>query len=621
MNFPRTAALLCLAASTVHAEKPAAPPPPVRTVLNGGFERSFQSPNLWSGIDKDGNLAGFRTQMPVLNESGNIADTPLPISPAIGDLNGDNLPDILASDPVGYIRIYFNSGTATEPKFTFGELTMPYLALREGQPPWTLPTFGGVEAGRWGYLWVNRRKGVSVALADNGNAGKLDLVAGTYNGEIFLIPNTGSAKAPLFAQPQSLAKANLKLTKNPDSRWGNVFAPLMYDWDGDKKPDLLVGEGSYSANNVHLFLNSGTALAPMFSEEKRQPLALGEGREQLRPALADANGDGQLDLVVADRRGRLTAYLRPQGWKFGDTIKPSGYLAKSGGLTQDENQALVLGAGIHAIAAGDLNGDGLFDLVTGKNTGRMMWLANKGTKEQPKFETPADLKGTAPTPGVWLLPSQWDIEVGLMKGNFFAYASCVGSQEDASAEPREGSKVLKLGYAPCPNKVMPRPIWSSTASGNTGQAPDDDALFRASAEERGRISPPNIFIIRQSIQLEIGKTYTFSFQAKGAKVSNEKVTIAWRGYKKLGEDRLVRKERGAVERKANAIAEARNESFDFSAGSSWGTVNKQIKVDFKNERELNKEKLTSEGVIEIIFELMAPDGVLYLDDIKLVPSA
>jgi hypothetical protein len=49
-------------------------------------------------------------------------------------------------------------------------------------------------------------------------------------------------------------------------------------------------------------------------------------------------------------------------------------------------------------------------------------------------------------------------------------------------------------------------------------------------------------------------------------------------------------------------------------------VNKSFKIEFKKERDLNKEKLTSEAILEISFELAPPDGFLYLDDLKLIPQ-
>jgi len=611
---------------TLAAQNPSpAPSGPKDAIRNGSFERTLQTPNLWSGVDKDGFLAGFRGFLPVLNESGNVAETPMPVAVAVGDLNGDGLADLLSSDPLGYLRVYFNRGSKEQPKFTSGEIATPWLASGEGDPPWRPPGLGGGnEISGWNQKWAKRRLGVRVSLADLTGTGKLDLVAGNYFGDLFIVRNSGTAQTAQFPQPQPLAKAMVPTRKDSTRRWGNVFAPLLHDWDGDGQPDLLVGEGSYSANNIHLLLNQGSAAAPLFSEEKQMPLALGEGREQLTPALADLNGDTQPDLLVTDRRGRLTAYLRPGGWKWGDAIQPSGFLSKNGGLTPEENQALVLGSGIHTIGTGDLNGDGLFDLVVGKSNGRLAWAPNKGSKEAPKFDPPSDLSGDKPVPPVWQVPSQWDLDIGISRGNFLAYATGVSAAEDAAAQPVNGTRALKFGYATPPNTVLPRPallVPAARSFDRRDEREGSDALFRDSAEQRGIGAPSNLFTLRQPVQMEIGKTYTLSFQAKGNQVANATYTLGWRGFKQLGEDRLVRGERGAVQRERNTISDGEVQSTDFRPSGNWSAVSKDFKIQFGKERDLNKEKLTSEGILEITFELAAPDGFLYLDDLKLVPSS
>ena len=621
MSFRHPAAFLLLAPIAVLAQAPA-PAGPKDAIRNGGFERTLQAPNLWSGVDKDGFLAGFRGFLPVLNEGGSVAETPMPVGVSVGDLNGDGLPDILSSDPLGFIRIYFNSGSKEQPKFTTGELTTPWLASGEGEPPWRPPGLNASEVQAWNQRWAKRRMGVRASLATTSAAGKADLIAGNYFGDIFVVPNDGSVQSPKFAQPGSIGKAVTPTMKNPLQRWGNVFAPLLHDWDEDGKPDLLVGEGSYSANSVHLFLNQGSATALVFNEEKRQPLALGDGRQQLSPALADVNADGKKDMVVADRSGRVTAYLRPGNWKFGDAISPSGFLAKNGGLSPDQGQALVLGAGINTVATGDMNGDGLFDLVVGKSNGRIAMAMNKGTKDAPKFDVPADLAGEKPVPVAWQLPSQWDVDTGDSRGNFFAYANSVSAQDDSGAQPAEGTRALRFGYAAAPNKTLATPgisIPASNAFMRQGEREQIDPFFRGSAEQRGTGAPSNFFVLRQPVQMEIGKNYKLSFQAKGNKVANGTYSLGWRGFKQLAEDRLVRGERGAVQRQRNVLSDTEVVSADFRPSGNWSAVSKDFRIQFKKERDLNKEKLTSEGILEISFELAAPDGFLYLDDIKLVP--
>src|SRR5882762_808134 len=91
-------------------------------ILNGDFAKSAPADNLWDGVDGAGFLAGFRRGTYALTESGKVGGQDMPISVSLVDLNGDGLPDIVTSDPSGVLRAFFNSGTKTEPKFTYAEI-------------------------------------------------------------------------------------------------------------------------------------------------------------------------------------------------------------------------------------------------------------------------------------------------------------------------------------------------------------------------------------------------------------------------------------------------------------------------------------------------------------------
>ncbi|MFM8657236.1 MAG: FG-GAP repeat domain-containing protein [Chthoniobacterales bacterium] len=617
MKLPHPAAFLLLAPALALAQAPA-PAGPKDAIRNGGFERTLQAPNLWSGVDKDGFLAGFRGFMPALRESGTIAELPLPLSVAVKDIDNDGLLDIATADPLGYIRYYKNSGTKEAPKFTTGTPSTPYLGFTDGLPPEVLPGMpGNPDQIKRATLWARRRLGIRISLADLG-PGKLGLLAGNYFGEIFMVPQSGPGN---FPQPQAPEKALLDLSKSGDTRrWGNLFAPLLHDWDGDGKADLIVGEGSYSANNVHLLPNNASTAAPAFDLETRSALALGEGRQQTIPAVADINGDGKDDLLVADSRGRLTAYLRPADWKKGDTMKPSGYLAKAGGITQEESQALVLGSGIPTVATGDLNGDGLFDIVVGKaSNARAAWAPNKGTKEQPKFEAPIDLPGDKPSPATWLLPSQWDVDVGETRGNFFAYVSSVSAQEDPAVDAKEGSKALKFGFVQA-GSPLEKLAFPGSRAFEFGKYTQNGSFYELPLSYRLLGAPSRTFMIQQQVQMETGKDYKLSFQHRGGGVVKANAFLGWWGFKVLGENKVTRGARGATEVQYNHANEMDNITKDFRPGSSWATFSENLSVKFKN-KDLKDQKTTHQAVLIIAFELTAPDGFLYLDDLKLVPAA
>ena len=103
-------------------------------------------------------------------------------------------------------------------------------------------------------------------------------------------------------------------------------------------------------------------------------------------------------------------------------------------------------------------------------------------------------------------------------------------------------------------------------------------------------------------------------------MSNGRVILIYRGFRQMGEDRLRRGERGAVEKDRNVVSETVMETFTFNVGGTWAPVSKELRIAFPKNRDLNKEQVTSEGTLEISAEVASPDGVLYIDNVKLEPK-
>lgn len=596
--------------ASLFAQAPPKPPaapaaPPKNLVGNGGFESSSRRESLWDGTDNNGYLTGEPGAVPVLTTKGDINDTAMPLSVSVADMNNDKLLDIVSMDVLGYLRIFFNSGTPQEPKFTIGELGGIFLTRTDEKDP----ILGGSEKAA-----DHARMAPRISATDMLKSGKKDLIIGNYLGEILLVPNVGSAQSPDFKQPANLSAVTIPTMKDSNQRWGNVFAPATWDWNKDGKDDLLLGEGSYSANNIHLLLNMGAGARPDFDENNRFVLAYGDGLEQLTPTVVDYNGDGLPDLLVAERTGKIAVYLNKGGQpKAGDPPSELPFASfMSGGVSP-------LGfSGISTVSTGDLNGDGLFDLVVGKTNGRIALVLNTGSKTEPKFGAAGELKGDAGTP-VLSVPTGWDVDYGLKRGNFYAYLTVVKEADDKNAQPVEGLGCLKAGYFPSGNKVMPAPTDFTPAfpdfSLNT-----PSFLSGGTSERVLAAAPARYFMLRQlgRFRLKTNTNYTLSFKVKG--LANDcAVLMGWTGFKKLSDAKITRgADRGAVTVQKNDILEAQRDSMRFSPGPQWAEVKQSFRVALKN-KDLQDLTEATTSLLQVSFSV-PPGGEVYFDDFTLVET-
>lgn len=116
------------------------------------------------------------------------------------------------------------------------------------------------------------------------------------------------------------------------------------DVNGDGKPDIIVA--NEQSNNVTILLGDGKG---RFTEAKGSPFPAGHAPNDI--AVGDFNRDGKLDLAFANHEEKYLTVL------FGDG---------QGAFTPASNSPVAADVKphTHGVASGDLNGDGNLDLVT-----------------------------------------------------------------------------------------------------------------------------------------------------------------------------------------------------------------------------------------------------------------
>ena len=140
----------------------------------------------------------------------------------------------------------------------------------------------------------------TMALADHDGDGDLDLFWGDFfEPGLLLIPNAGTCPAPNFrGQPVPFPVGHPILTSGYN-------APAFGDLSGDGRADLVVGVlgGAYnplrtSVENLH-YMTRGQG--DRWEVKTRQLLPVLDIGSESIPAVADLDGDGDLDMLLANK--------------------------------------------------------------------------------------------------------------------------------------------------------------------------------------------------------------------------------------------------------------------------------------------------------------------------------
>jgi hypothetical protein len=340
---------------------------------SGSFENVTPTYVPWAGVDDSGNIHGFDGKQIAVGDDGTIQGYAFAPSVAVGDLNGDGKPDLVLADSRGFFWFFPNSGTAHKPVFTQGEV---------------MPIWLGEERVNLGVEGIDNVV-PRIQLVDFDNNNRLDIVVGTFAGKLFRIRNVGSSSEPNF-KPIYDSDSMLINTHKKGVLWCNYLAPFFTNlFGGANGLDLVMGEGTYSANSIYLLRNTGSNSAPSFDEDHTQRIIPGMGLEQLTPAVVDWNNDGKPDILFGDRTGYLNLYLNNSTDSEHPTFAPGVHVTVGG----EEK----LGNAI-TVTVCDLTNNHLPNLLIGKDDGTLVYALNTGKLGAPNFSTqPTPIQGVLPS--------------------------------------------------------------------------------------------------------------------------------------------------------------------------------------------------------------------------------
>jgi len=277
-----------------------------------------------------------------------------PFSVAMGDLNGDGVQDLVASNySNNSVSVLLNNGNGTfATKADYATGSSPYFV-----------TVGDLNGdGKLDIVTPNNGTTTISVLLNNGNGtfgAKVDYTTGSSPKAVAIGDLNGDGKADLAVANSSSAlsifmnKGNGTFAAKVDYTTGSTpFSVAIGDLNGDGRLDVVTANNG--TTTVSAFLNKGDGTFAIKADYT-------VGGSPYSVAIGDLNGDGKADLATAN--GGTSASV----------------LINNGNGTFATKVDYTTGSLPYSIAIGDINGDGKADLgVANYTSNTISTLQNRG---------------------------------------------------------------------------------------------------------------------------------------------------------------------------------------------------------------------------------------------------
>ncbi len=283
---------------------------------------------------------------------------------SFGDINGDGKIDIATgSANDGYATIWLGNGDGTfvnPTTFAAYGTEIRAVTLADFNNDGKIDLAAGDTAGGATTIWLGQGNGTFAARTSAGTREVVGMAAQDINGDGNLDLIFGGKTGVVTALGNGDGTFRSSVTQTALGGWS--FNLTTADFNNDSKMDIAATD--YSGRVLMLLGNgNGTFNSPL-------SVAVAGGPTDVKAA--DLNGDGNIDLVVAAEDSNTISILIGNG---------------SGNFTKISSTVMPGSTGVYetdAVAIGDVNGDGGFDLVIGQdqNNSNYVLLAHTQTTIQ-----------------------------------------------------------------------------------------------------------------------------------------------------------------------------------------------------------------------------------------------